>query len=105
MQIGDLNKRVEFQAPTKASDGMLGFTVTWSTIITVWAAIWPLNSTERLANMQAGGTLSGKVRIRYSRTPFRTGWRIKYGNRYLNIEGLPVVIGNNDWLEFMVSEI
>lgn len=84
MRIGDLNKQVILQHPTKAADTMSGLTVTWTTAATIWAAIWPVSASE---SIQAGGqamTVTHRIRIRY-RSVIRAGWRISFGNKYYNI--------------------
>jgi len=101
--IGDLNKRIEIQAATKASDLMGGFTETWNTIATVWAAIWPLSATETVQSMQTGMTISHRIRIRY-RSTFLPFWRLKFGNRYFNIVSILNPNEKNEYLDLMVKE-
>ena len=101
--IGDLNKRIEIQAATKASDLMGSFTETWGTIATVWAAIWPLSATETVQSMQTGMTISHRIRIRY-RSTFLPFWRLKFGNRYFNIVSILNPNEKNEYLDLMCKE-
>lgn len=100
----DLNKRITLQYPTKVGDGMGGFTNTWADAATIWAGIWPLRGDEAMAAAQAGGTITHRIRIRY-RAKIRTSWRVKFGNRYFNIAGPPVNIGEeNRWMDLLCKE-
>ena len=89
MKIGDLDKRITFQATTKVSDGMGGFTVTWTDIATVWAKKTTHRSDEAMQAMAVTGTALHNYRIRY-RKDINGSWRIKEGNRYMNIIGPPM---------------
>lgn len=100
----DLNKRITVQYPLKAPDGMGNFTQTWFDAATIWAGIWPLRGDEAMAAQQMGGTITHRIRIRYRRG-IRTSWRLKYGNRYFNIIGPPINIGEeNRYMDLMVKE-
>jgi SPP1 family predicted phage head-tail adaptor len=106
MQIGNLSERLEFHAPTRVSDGMGGFDETFVTMFTVWGSLWPLSGAEAVAAMQMGGTITGKVRIRYRSAAIPVSWRIKHGNSYLSIAAPPINLGGeNKWLEIKVKEV
>jgi len=86
---------------------MGGFIATFTTIFTTKGAYWPLNSAEAIANMQAGGLIDGKVRIRYRPVNIKTSWRIRIVSRniYLNIAGAPVNVGGErKFFEMKVKE-
>ena len=87
MIIGGKKPRITFQYPTKISDGMGGFTVTWVDAATVWASAWTVSSTEATAAMQTSMVRVQKFCIRF-RSVLRPSWRIKYGDRYFNITGI-----------------
>lgn len=90
MRPGDLNKRIDIQAPTKVSDGMGSFSETWVTILSsIPAAIWPVSGKETVRNMENVGTITHKVRIRYL-SVLRPNWRVKFGNRYFAIVSPPI---------------
>ena len=103
MLIGELNKQITIQYPTKASDGMGNFTETWTDHATIWCAIWPLSAKETISSMQEVMTITGRIRIRY-RNPFRPDWRLKFGNRYFNIVSKINVNERNEYLDLMVKE-
>lgn len=101
--IGDLNKRITIQAPTRAADGMGGFTVTWSTISTAWAGIWPVSANERIQNQAVAMTITHRIRIRYRRV-FRPEWRILYRGRYFNVVSIVDPNEAHEWLDILCEE-
>jgi len=107
MQAGELNKRIILQYTTKVPDGMGSFTETetWTDAATVWAAIWPLSVNERIMSKQLSGELTHRIRIRYRRG-IRTSHRIKFGERYFNIDGPPINPNErNEYLDIMAKEV
>ena len=86
--IGELNKRITIQTPTKASSGMgAGGTVTWTDYATVWAKAWTVSSDE---GQQAGKTTLTRIqkfKIRFRRVML-ADWRIKFGTKYFNITAI-----------------
>lgn len=102
-RIGELNRRVEIQAPLKTPDGMGGFTITWRTIDTVWAAIKPLRGQELLEAMQTNANASLKLVMRY-RQNVRMSWRGKCGNRIFNFKSIVNPEDDKKTLEIVVTE-
>lgn len=103
MSIGDLNKRITIQYATKASDGMGGFTLTWTNGDIIWAAIWPISANETVQSMQTDMIITHRIRIRY-RSVFKPSWRLKFGNRYFNIISILNPNERNEWLDLMCEE-
>ena len=101
--IGKLNKRVTLQAPAMASDGMGGFNVTWFDQASVWAAIWPTSASEQIQTEKPTMTISHRIRIRY-RSVLNPEWRIKFGNRYFNIDSIINPNEQNEWLDILCRE-
>lgn len=98
MRTGDLNRTLIFQAPS-------GSPVTWTTIFTCKGAVWPLTSVERIQALSLGGTITGKIRIRFRPVAIKTTWRILAGASILSIVGPPINLGgNNTFLEIQVKE-
>jgi SPP1 family predicted phage head-tail adaptor len=87
MQIGQLNKRIQLQLPTRVSDGMGGFEISFSTVATVWAKKWTVSSSELMADMKVNMVRVQKFCIRY-RSVLLPSWRIKYGTTFYNITGI-----------------
>ena len=92
MQAGTLTKRITLQKPGNAVDDY-GQPVpgSFDDVATVWAAIRPMGSSERLAAAQMQSGQTHVVTVRYSAAlAAATGaWRIKYGVRLFGVVGLP----------------
>ena len=104
MQAGQLTHRVTFQQPTNAVDDY-GQPVPggFADVATVFAAIRPMGSSERLAASQMQSGQTHVVTVRYSAAlAAATGaWRIVYGARTFGIVGLPRDIDEGHrWLVF-----
>ena len=104
MNIGSLNKRIEIQSPTLTSDGMGGFDTVFATVATVWSAIWPTSASERIQSMGAVMTISHRIRIRY-RSDIRSGWRLKFKDRYFDIVSIVNPSESNRMLDIMCKEV
>ena len=98
MRCGDLNRNLTFQSPS-------GSPVTWTTIFTCKGAVWPLSSAESIQSLALGGTITGKIRIRYRPVSIKPNWRILNGSTIYSIIGLPINLGgSNVWMELKVKE-
>lgn len=105
-EIGELDKRITFQAPTRVRDGTGGFTITWTDIATVWAKKTVHRSDEAVQDMQETGVAIYNWRIRFRRN-IRTEWRIKEGDQYMAIIGPPMEKdegGGAHWLDITAKE-
>ena len=108
MQAGTLTKRITLQKPGNAVDDY-GQPVPggFADVATVFAAIRPMGSSERLAasQMQSGQTHVVTVRYQSALAAATGAWRIVYGARTFGIVGLP---RNPDeagrWLVFDCTE-
>lgn len=89
---GERDRQIVLQYPTRVSDGMSGFTVTWNTAATVWAKMSTMRSDESINAMATTGTAIHNINILY-RTDVRSNWRIRYGDRYFSIVGPPIDVG------------
>ena len=92
MQAGTLTERITLQKPGNAVDDY-GQPVpgSFDDVATVWAAIRPTGSSERLAasQMQSGQTHVITVRHAASIAAATGAWRIVYGSRTFGVVGLP----------------
>lgn len=103
MRIGDLNKRVTVEMPTNAPDGMGGFTITWATHATIWAAVWPVSAKDQVQAGQQTLVITHRIRIRH-RSVFKSSWRLKLGTRYFSIISI-INPGESDrWLDLLCKE-
>lgn len=100
---GALNKRITIQYPTKVSDGMGSWTVSWWDYATIWAAVWPTSAVEIVQSMQIEMMVTHRIRIRY-RSTFNPAWRIKFGNRYFSIVSKLNPGERNEWLDLICKE-
>jgi SPP1 family predicted phage head-tail adaptor len=104
VRIGDLDKRIDIQAPTRVSDGMFGFTETFSSIATsIPAAIWPISAQETIKAGEMTNIITHRVRMRY-RANMKANYRLVYGTRYFNIVSIINVGEKNRWTEMLVKE-
>jgi SPP1 family predicted phage head-tail adaptor len=62
---GRLRHRVALQSMTATPDGSGGFSEAWATWTTVWAAVEPLEGTERIRAMQTAADATHRVTLRY----------------------------------------
>ena len=87
MRAGKLTKRVTLQIKSVTTDGLGSETITWTDHATVWAAIDSITAREYYLAAQETTTVTTKIKIRYRRgvTP---NWRVKYGNKYFDIEAV-----------------
>ena len=103
-RIGDLNKIIDIQAPTRVSDGMGGFTVSYTTKYSdIYAAIRTLKSSEQTQADQTTMTVTHKIQVRYKNV-MRAGWRVKFGDRYFNIAGIDPD-KKNEYLFLLCKEV
>jgi SPP1 family predicted phage head-tail adaptor len=103
IQIGKLNKRIELQAPTSVSDGMGGYTTTYATDSSAWAAIWPTSAKEQIVANAPSMIVTHRIRIRYHST-IDGSWRVKYGTRYFSIVSIVNYEEANRWLDLLCKE-
>jgi SPP1 family predicted phage head-tail adaptor len=100
--IGELTTRISIQQKTSVSDGMGGYTDTWSALATVWAKKTTHRSDESVQAMMNTGFAVHNFRIRY-RSGIKTSHRVLEGTTYYNIIGPPISV-DGKWLDIMVKE-
>jgi SPP1 family predicted phage head-tail adaptor len=103
MRIGDLKNRIQLEAPVAASDNMGGSTDTFTTMATIWAAIWPVSASEQIEGMGATMTITHRIRIRY-REDVIPSWRINFKGKYYNIVSIINPGMNNRMIEILAKE-
>ena len=104
--IGDRDKIIDVQMPTKASDGIGGYTESWTTRYSgEFVAIWPVSAKDIIQSDKMTGTITHRIRMTYKRI-LKSDWRIKFGNRYFAIVGPPININEaNIDLELLCKEV
>lgn len=103
MRAGQLRHMITIQEQTDVSDGMGGFSTTWSDEFSMSAAIWPLSSKESLDAMKLELVVTHKIRIRY-RSGITSKNRIKFGTRIFNIVSLINPDERNIMIDMLASE-
>ena len=103
MQIGQLNRRIELQEPTRASDSMGGYSTTFATAFSVWARAWSVSSVELVADMRVNMVRVQKFCIRY-RSDVKPDWRVKYDSRYFAITSIDPD-EKNEFIYLVVKEV
>lgn len=108
MRIGQLDVRLTFQHPSGALDE-LGQPVPggMEDVATVWAAVRPMGSNERIAAAQAQSGQTHVVTTRWSAAlAAATGaWSVRLGARTFDVIGLPRCPDEGrQWLVFDCAE-
>lgn len=89
LRAGQLNRRITLQAPVAALDAYGVPTPGWTNVMTVWAAIEPLSSRERINAQSIASEISHQLTVRYSSaltdTRVVAGYRALYKGRIFNI--------------------
>lgn len=112
MNIGPLDRRIEFQAKVIVADSVYGSDVVqWLTMFTIWGNVQD-NLPSRAESVNAGAievaTNPTRIRVRW-RSDIHSGMRIKVNHptiRTLQIVSGPAEIGGRRaYLEMMCEEI
>ncbi len=104
MRAGRLRHRVTIETPGGTASAFGEVAQSWSTVATVWAAVEPTSSRERVENEQTKTFTTHRVLVRY-RDDVTTSERVTFGSRTLNI--LSVINPNeqNATLELLCTEV
>lgn len=103
MRIGRLRHRVTVEQVTRTTDGQGGWTEAWGTLATVRAGVEPLRGQERFEAQKLNARISHKVVIRFL-SGVTAAHRVKFGDRYLTIEGVVNINEKNQTMELYCSE-
>jgi SPP1 family predicted phage head-tail adaptor len=87
MQAGQLNNRIELQRATESQDAYGAATATWATYAKPWAEIKQPSARQLDQGRSFSDTITHVVRMRH-RTDILPSDRIKWGTRYLYIDGI-----------------
>lgn len=108
--ISRRNKKIFFQDKTSVSDGMGGFTETWSDYITHYSEIRPLTGKEIIESGKLQHDLTHRLFMRY-REGITPDMRIRYydycagSDRYFEIVSLLNKFEADKELEILATEI
>ena len=84
MRAGELRHRIEIKEPVETRDSYGSVTISWQTLDTVWAAMWPLKVKEYVGLGQTQSELTHRVRIRF-RDDVTTKMRLEFKERTMSI--------------------
>ena len=85
--IGKMRHKIEIQSPVNTTDTGGGSARTWSTVSTRFAEVRPVKGAESLRQGQVQETLSYEIIMRHT-DEIGTNYRVKFGDRILNIRHL-----------------
>ena len=104
MRPGELRHQIELQSFTSTPNGMGGFSQTWSTAATVWAAIWPTSASEQ--KKAAAPTMVATHQIRMWYYPgLSAAWRVRFGSRYFSIVSIVNHEERNVQMDLLCREV
>lgn len=106
MRAGKLRHRVEFHSDTPTQDDFGQSIESWTSYMTVWAAIEPLEGRELLLAQQVNAEVTIRVRIRYdSGNTVSPEHRVIVGSRTLEIVNVINPSERDEKLTLMCKEI
>ncbi len=103
LQSGIMDQKATIETPTESVNSIGEPTLTYSTFATRWIALLPLSGAERVASMQNEGTVTHRVRMRYT-AGLRPKMRLVSEGRTFEI-GSIVERGRREEHELLVTEV
>ena len=102
LKSGIMDQKAVIETPTEGTNSIGEPTFTWSTFATRWIALLPLSGAERVASLQNEGTVTRRVRLRY--TPgLKPKMRLVSEGRTFEIDSV-VERGRREEHELLVTE-
>ena len=102
LKSGIMDQKATIETPTESSNAIGEPTLAWSTFATRWIALLPLSGAERVASLQNEGTVTHRVRLRY--TPgLKPKMRLVSEGRTFQIDSV-VERGRREEHELLVTE-
>lgn len=103
LKAGDMDQKAEIQTPAEGVNSIGEPTFTYSAFATRWVALLPLSGAERVASLQNEGTVTHRVRMRY--TPgLKPKMRLVSEGRTFEIDSV-VERGRREEHELLVTEV
>lgn len=103
LQSGLMDQKATVQSPTEGTNSIGEPTFTYSTFATRWIALLPLSGAERVASMQNEGTVTHRVRMRYT-SGLKPKMRLVSEGRTFEIDSV-VERGRREEHELLVTEV
>lgn len=106
MRAGRLRHSVTIQQPSGSRDDHGQRATAWGNLATVWASINPISSRELIAVSQLQMDVTHKIILRYETmlASISHGWRIVFGTRAFDIQGVRNIDERNRTLELLCVE-
>lgn len=101
--ISKLRKRITIQSVTRVSDGVGGFTESWSTFATRFAAIEPTKAFQIRWADHLEHRVTHKITLRYL-SGVTSDMRVVYGSRTFHIRAIRNPEERNRFLELICEE-
>lgn len=103
LQSGIMDQKATIESPTEGTNSIGEPTFTYSTFATRWIALLPLSGAERVASMQNEGTVTHRVRMRYT-SGLKPKMRLVSDGRTFEIDSV-VERGRREEHELLVTEV
>lgn len=103
LKSGTMDHLVTVQTPTEGTNSIGEPTFTYSTFATRWIALLPLSGAERVASLQNEGTVTHRVRMRYTEG-LKPKMRLVGQGRTFEIDSV-VERGRREEHELLVTEV
>ena len=103
LRSGIMDTLATVQTPTESANAIGEPILTWSTFATRWIAILPLSGNEQMTAMANEGSITHRVRMRYT-DGLKPKMRLISGSRTFEIMSA-VERGRREEHELMVSEV
>ena len=103
LQSGIMDQKATIESPTEGTNSIGEPTFTYSTFATRWIALLPLSGAERVASMQNEGTVTHRVRMRYT-SGLKPKMRLVSDGRTFGIDSV-VERGRREEHELLVTEV
>lgn len=104
MRAGRLRHRVTIETPGGSASAFGEVAQSWSTVATVWAAVEPTSSRERVENEQTKAFTTHRIHMRY-RSDVTTAERVVFNSRTLNITSVVNPDERDATLELLCTEV
>lgn len=103
IKAGDLRHRITIQERVKVSDNMGSYTIVYSDVVSVWAALWPVSAKEQISSDKIEMSTIRRIRIRYY-SDLDSSMRIEFGTRHFNIVSIINPDEKNEMLDLICEE-
>jgi len=103
LHSGIMDHKATIQTPTETTNSIGEPTLTYSTFATRWIALLPLSGAERVASLQNEGTVTHRVRMRYT-DGLKPKMRLISQGRTFEIDSV-VERGRREEHELLVTEV